>query len=62
MTAKEWLECIPEEFRKYARQYAIMKCDEQKELCARHYDTLEKDESVTDANGFFRKAPLPEFD
>lgn len=61
MTAKDWLEMIPEEYRKYAREFAIMKCAEQRENCYQQYIGTYYEVFPVNAE-HIRTAPEPEFD
>lgn len=69
MTATDWLNKIPPEFHKYARQYAIMKCEEQRGLCAdrvwgngfKFMDKLNRHEGAQLIK-YVENAPEPNFD
>ncbi len=43
MEAKDWIEKIPEDYRKYAREYAHMKCEEQKKMCLKEWEKQDVD-------------------
>lgn len=63
MKPAEYLNLIPEQYRQYARQYAIEKCEEQKKICVIQADVDEPTnliEKITKAA--ILNAPLPDID